>query len=242
MGSSYLKVDVKSGSFLTNSSKMFFKMNKSIFFLCNFLMIKCDSSQHMTVEILPQQEECYHQNLEQGETIMVDYQVLDSSGEYSRLDIDFRLMQPDGLHVVIEYRRGENFHEFAGGKVMPGAYKFCFDNKFSMFSTKLVYFQVDVVGDEKKVDEKDENEQELNLEEYQVAADEIVMKLYDMKNKMLKAANLQTHLTLSHGRDMNVLDRNTRRIDNTSFVLLTLMILAGYLQAYMIKKMFEVKA
>ena len=97
--------------------------------------------------------------------------MLDSSHEYSKLDIDFRLVQPDGLHVVIEHRNGENFHEYAGGKILPGPYKFCFDNKFSTFSTKLVYFEVEVVSQENEnrdSNEKFEEDKEQELEKYQV--------------------------------------------------------------------------
>merc|ERR1719300_651055 len=230
--------------FFTDSNKMFFKTFNLLIILYNLFVIRCDSKQHMTVGIMPKKEECYHQILEYGETIAVYYQVLDSSSEYSKLDIDFRLVQPDGLHVVIEHRNGENFHEYAGGKILPGAYKFCFDNKFSTFSTKLVYFEVDVVSqknENRDTNEKFDEDKELELAKYQVTAGEIVTKLFYMKEKMLKAANLQTHMTLSHGRDMNLLDKNTRRIDNTSLVLFVLIVLAGYLQAYMIKQMFTVK-
>merc|ERR1719300_1172107 len=97
--------------FLTDSNKMFLKTINLLIIFCNLFVIRCDSKQHMTVGIMPKKEECYHQTLEYGETITVYYQVLDSSGEYSKLDIDFRLVQPDGLHVVIEHRNEENFHQ-----------------------------------------------------------------------------------------------------------------------------------
>ena len=65
-------------------------------------------AQVMTVEVGAGQEECYFQPLDVGETLIVDYQVIDTSGEYAKLDIDFKLTQPNGSPVVIEYRRNEN--------------------------------------------------------------------------------------------------------------------------------------
>ena len=232
---------MNTGLNLCNDQEIMFGAGVFQVLLVQFLMTD-GFRQQLSVQIEPGKEECYHQTLEVGDTIMVEYQVLDSTGQYSRLDIDFRLMQPDGLPVVIEYRRSENSHEFAGGKLKTGDYKFCFDNKFSLFSTKLVYFDVEVMNEDKDADpEPSQDNLGLGLEEYQTAADQIWMQIYYMKQKMLKASNLQTHMTISHGKDMNLVDRNIRRIDNTSVVLVVLIVMAGYLQAYMIKQMFTVK-
>ena len=203
-------------------------------------------AQVMTVEIGAGKEECYFQPLDVGETLIVDYQVIDTSGEYAKLDIDFKLTQPNGRPVVIEYRRGENTHEYAGGKLPNGIgigdYKICFDNKFSVYSLKVIYFTVEIVNDETKEVEMVFNDVEhFNLEQYQMTAEEVGMQLYNINQKVRKASNLQTHMLISHSKDVNMVDRNIRRIDSMSLVLVVLIVLAGVLQAYLIKQMFNIK-
>ena len=48
-------------------------------------------------------------------------------------------------------------------------------------------------------------------------------------------------MLISHGKDINLADRNIRRIDNTSLVMVVLVILSFFLQAYFIKEMFTLK-
>merc|ERR1712126_96057 len=203
-------------------------------------------AQVMTVEVGAGQEECYFQPLDDGETLIVDYQVIDTSGEFARLDIDFKLMQPNGSPVVVEYRKNENTHEYAGGKLLNGAgtgdYKICFDNRFSRFSSKVIYFTVEIVNEHTREIENVFNEAEqFNLQEYQMTAEEVVMQLYNIKQKVVKASNLQTYMLISHGKDISLVDRNIRRIDNMSLVLVVLIVMTGILQAYMIKQMFNIK-
>lgn len=218
--------------------------------LWTFFEICCSQSdQILTVEIGAGQEECYYQPLDVGDTIVVNYQVIDTGGVNARLDIDFRMIKPDGVPVIIEYRRSEESHSFAGGKLMTGDYKFCFDNKFSVLSSKVVYFDVSVENEESGslqsyVQASQDNpalDSSSTLEEYQMTADEVAWQLYNIKQKVLKASNLQTHMVITHGKDKNLADRNIRRIDNTSLVLVVLIIMAGLLQAAMIKNMFTIK-
>ena len=46
------------------------------------------SEQQLTVEVSAGGEECYYQFLDVGESLTVDYSVLDTSGGLARLDID----------------------------------------------------------------------------------------------------------------------------------------------------------
>merc|ERR1712055_813553 len=102
------------------------------------------SEQELTVEVQAGGEECYYQYLALGETITVDYTVLDTSGEMARLDIDFKVMMPTGEPVIIKHRKEEGSHSFQGGKIRVGDYKICFSNQFSVLSSKLVLFYVNV--------------------------------------------------------------------------------------------------
>ena len=196
----------------------------------------------LEVEITKGQQECFFQTVEVDETLTVDYMVTSSTGEFSKFDIDFKMTQPGGAPVVMEYRKEEGHHRFAGGKLPQGTgdYKICFDNSFSFISSKTVHFFVEI--------EKEANVVTMNTpvdqvqeDEFQDKADEVEMQLYTIKQKILKASNLQSHMLIAHAKDINLADLKIRRIDNTSLVMVVLFILSFILQAYVIKEMFTIK-
>ena len=196
----------------------------------------------LEVEISKGQQECFFQTVEVDETLTVDYMVTSSTGEFSRFDIDFKLMQPGGAPVVIE-RKEEGNHRFAGGKLPQGTgdYKICFDNSFSFISSKTVHFFVDIEKEANVVTMNNPVDQ-VQEDEFQDKADEVEMQLYTIKQKILKASNLQSHMLIAHAKDINLADLKIRRIDNTSLVMVVLFILSFILQAYVIKEMFTIKA
>ena len=197
----------------------------------------------LEVEISKGQQECFFQTVEVDETLTVDYMVTSSTGEFSKFDIDFKLMQPGGAPVVMEYRKEEGNHRFAGGKLPQGTgdYKICFDNSFSFISSKTVHFFVDIEKEANVVTMNNPSNQVQEDIKFQEKADEVEMQLYTIKQKILKASNLQSHMLIAHAKDINLADLKIRRIDNTSLVMVVLFILSFILQAYVIKEMFTIK-
>ncbi len=196
----------------------------------------------LEVEITKGQQECFFQTVEVDETLTVDYMVTSSTGEFSKFDIDFKMTQPGGAPVVMEYRKEEGHHRFAGGKLPQGTgdYKICFDNSFSFISSKTVHFFVEIEKEANVVTMNNPVDQ-VQEDEFQDKADEVEMQLYTIKQKILKASNLQSHMLIAHAKDINLADLKIRRIDNTSLVMVVLFILSFILQAYVIKEMFTIK-
>lgn len=196
----------------------------------------------LEVEITKGQQECFFQTVEVDETLTVDYMVTSSTGEFSKFDIDFKMTQPGGAPVVMEYRKEEGHHRFAGGKLPQGTgdYKICFDNSFSFISSKTVHFFVEIEKEANVVTMNNPVDQ-VQEDEFQDKADEVEMQLYAIKQKILKASNLQSHMLIAHAKDINLADLKIRRIDNTSLVMVVLFILSFILQAYVIKEMFTIK-
>ena len=181
-------------------------------------------------------------SVEVDETLTVDYMVTSSTGEFSKFDIDFKMTQPGGAPVVMEYRKEEGHHRFAGGKLPQGTgdYKICFDNSFSFISSKTVHFFVEIEKEANVVTMNNPVDQ-VQEDKFQDKADEVEMQLYTIKQKILKASNLQSHMLIAHAKDINLADLKIRRIDNTSLVMVVLFILSFILQAYVIKEMFTIK-
>ena len=196
----------------------------------------------LEVEITKGQQECFFQTVEVDETLTVDYMVTSSTGEFSKFDIDFKMTQPGGAPVVMEYRKEEGHHRFAGGKLPQGTgdYKICFDNSFSFISSKTVHFFVEIEKEANVVTMNNPVDQ-VQEDEFQDKADEVEMQLYTIKQKILKASNLQSHMLIAHAKYINLADLKIRRIDNTSLVMVVLFILSFILQAYVIKEMFTIK-
>ena len=134
--------------------------------------------------------------------------------------------------MVIKHRQEEGSHTFPGGKIRVGDYKICFDNKFSVLSSKLVLFSVSV--------DKEEENSGLRAKETKVQ-DEISQQLHNIRQKVISAAGLQYKMLVWHGKDRSLADRKVRRVDSLSFVMITLIILASLLQAFMVKKLFHIK-
>ena len=197
------------------------------------------SSHQLTVEVEPGREECYYQFLDLGESLTLDYQVLDTSGEIASLDIDFNLSLPSGEPIVVQYRRESGHHSFPGGNYKVGDYKICFNNKFSVLSSKLVTFEVTV---DKEEEEDRGGRTGLGVgQDYQETADELDSILYTIRKLVLAASVDQTTMLVLHKKDRMLADRKIRRVNNMSFVIVSLIIIGGLLQVFMIKRLFEVK-
>ena len=197
------------------------------------------SSHQLTVEVEPGREECYYQFLDLGESLTLDFQVLDTSGEIASLDIDFNLSLPSGEPIVVQYRRESGHHSFPGGNYKVGDYKICFNNKFSVLSSKLVTFEVTV---DKEEEEDRGGRTGLGVgQDYQETADELDSILYTIRKLVLAASVDQTTMLVLHKKDRMLADRKIRRVNNMSFVIVSLIIIGGLLQVFMIKRLFEVK-
>ena len=65
----------------------------------------------MTVNIEAGKEECFFENVPQGNHLTVEYQVIDGgAGQMSELDISFRLVDPKGKPLLAEFKKPDGAH------------------------------------------------------------------------------------------------------------------------------------
>lgn len=105
----------------------------------------------MTVRIGAGKTDCFFAKAFKNQVIDIEYQVID--GGHGDLDISFELVNPVGHPHVSEYKKPDNIHRI--NTIVDGDHKFCFDNSFSSFNTKTVFFEIIVEWDD---DEKHDNE------------------------------------------------------------------------------------
>lgn len=117
--------------------------NFGVIFVC-FLFaqsLKADavySQKEFTVRIEPGAIECFYERTQKNQVIDFEYQVID--GGHGDLDISFELINPNGHPIVTEYKKSDNIHRFDA--TFDGDYRFCFDNTFSSFNSKTVFFEL----------------------------------------------------------------------------------------------------
>ena len=65
----------------------------------------------MTVNIEAGKEECFYEDVAAGNTLTVEYQVIDGgSGQLSELDINFRIVNSQGQPIFAEFKKPDGAH------------------------------------------------------------------------------------------------------------------------------------
>uniref|UniRef100_A0A4W6DIL5 Transmembrane p24 trafficking protein 1b n=1 Tax=Lates calcarifer TaxID=8187 RepID=A0A4W6DIL5_LATCA len=125
--------------------------------------------------------ECFFQTAVKNGTMEVEYQVIAGAG----MDVDFTILSPEGIRLIVESRRSDGVHP-----TVEGDYQICFDNSFSRFSEKMVFFEIiiegqggDVGGDEEwaGLEEPDGSLLEYKLEDIRVRCMLACLKLFQKK-------------------------------------------------------------
>lgn len=101
------------------------------------------SQKEFTVQIEPGALECFYEKAHKNQIIDFEYQVID--GGHGDLDISFELQNPNGHPMITEYKKSDNIHRL--DVLVDGDYRFCFDNSFSSFNTKTVFFELIIEWD-----------------------------------------------------------------------------------------------
>ncbi|XP_060796426.1 transmembrane emp24 domain-containing protein 3 [Neoarius graeffei] len=91
------------------------------------------SGTELTFELPDNENQCFYEELEEGVTFHVDFQVI-AGGNY---DVDCFVTDP--MNNVLYEERKKQYDSFTHTTAMKGVYQVCFGNEFSTFSHKTVY-------------------------------------------------------------------------------------------------------
>lgn len=111
------------------------------------------TEREFTVEVQGGQEECFYESVQIGDTLDIDYQVVDG-GRQNEMDISFRITRPDGVPLVADVRKADNTHR--NTVKMAGDYEICFDNTHNRFSPKIIFFEIIIEKEGEDEEEWDE--------------------------------------------------------------------------------------
>lgn len=191
----------------------------------------------LSVMVEPGRRECFHQIINPNVPVEVDYQVI-KGGE---MDISFWVNSPSNRIIITELRKNVGQHNFVTEE--SGEYRFCFDNSFSRFATKQVFFYVGT---------NDPNAPQFDDKQAQLARDELGeldVKYENFKNLFLvvqknieKAQHMQTVFRAYEIIDRNTMENNYDRINFWSLVNIFILVGVSLLQVYLIRSLFEEKS
>ncbi|KAM3958649.1 transmembrane emp24 domain-containing protein 5 [Aphomia sociella] len=184
--------------------------------------------------------DCFFQKVGLNEVIDIEYQVIDAT--HGELDVSFQLADPEGLVIVTDYKKPENSHRHTA--TVDGDYRFCFDNTFSTFSQKTVFFDLMIdTEDEHDKDYDDDREMELGnaAESYMMRIRDISESVSRMKDNVSAARRLQELHSAHEARDRNLAEDMCSRVLTWSMWQILLMLFVGVTQVYFVRSLFEDK-
>ncbi|XP_030270503.1 transmembrane emp24 domain-containing protein 1b [Sparus aurata] len=181
--------------------------------------------------------ECFFQTAAKNGTMEVEYQVIAGAG----MDVDFTILSPEGIQIITESRRSDGVHVVE--PTQEGDYQICFDNSFSRFSEKMVFFEIilegqggDVGGDEEwaGLEEPDGSLLEYKLEDIRESMD-------SLHKRLERSRQMQTVLRAFEARDRNLLEDNLWRVSFWSCASVLVMLCVALTQVYTVRKLFDDK-
>ncbi|XP_072319858.1 transmembrane emp24 domain-containing protein 1-like [Eucyclogobius newberryi] len=185
----------------------------------------------------PGRSECFFQSAIKNGTMEVEYQVIAGAG----MDVDFSILSPRGISLIFDSRRSDGVHVVEPTE--EGDYQICFDNTFSHFSDKMVFFEIIVEGRGGDVGGDDEwagmGEPDGSLLEYKL--DDIRESMDGLHRRLERSRQMQVVLRAFEARDRNLLEDNLWRVSFWSCASVLVLLCVALTQVYTVRKLFDDK-
>ncbi|XP_022307244.2 protein SpAN-like [Crassostrea virginica] len=211
-----------------------FQLLIAVFF--NFILSVHTLEVDLTVDVKPGHEECFYEEIKKPTSLEVEYQVIDGGD----LDINFMVTSPHGRIMVSELMKSDAVHKLDALDL--GVYKVCFDNTFSHFARKLVFFEI-ITGDEDEDEDDDKKDWKAAQEELASIVDmtlEDFKKLLDNVNNNLDTARSDQQVLRNYeARDRNTQENNFQRVNFLSGVQVFIMLSVALTQVLLIRSLFD---
>ncbi|CAF3384109.1 unnamed protein product [Rotaria socialis] len=221
---------------------MFCKINLNIclYYLITLAIPAYGIDTELTVVVLANQRECFHEMLEKDVTVEIEYEVL-AGGDS---DINYWFYSPENRILQTEFKKHDGHQTLKLEET--GEYRFCFDNSFSRFSQKHVYFSLRSLYEHGKSDNVTEDWMNSiskdELGELQSKLENIKTSFQCIWDNMEIAQRYQNHLKIFEVRDRVVIENSFHRVNFWSIINSILMFIVTIIQVITIRSLFENKS
>jgi len=188
----------------------------SLILTCNAYLITIDAHA----------EDCFFDRVSSGTKMSLMFEV----AEGGFLDIDVKIIGPDGKNIYAGERESNGKYTFAAH--MDGVYRYCFSNKMSTMTPKVVMFTMDV-GD-KPAEQVDKNAEEANQNKLEEMVNELATALKGVKHE-------QEYMEIRERIHRAINDNTNSRVVLWSFFEAFVLVAMTLGQVYYLKRFFEVR-
>jgi len=200
-----------------------------------------DYQARFTINVLNRAESCFYlENMREGYIINLHYIVI-STKNGVQLDIAMRMKDPDRKLLAFHARRKEG-HYTNYKVIIPGDYEICFNNRYSMYESKKVMWEVDVEGDE-----LDDDQEFLKLfinrtmEEFQADSEQVLLAIKKVRHGLARARHQQYWIKSKSTKDSERMDTLKGMVDKWSSVNSCVVFVVMVAQVIALRSLFNVK-
>jgi len=201
------------------------KMNCQATIICVLLAVSCARAYFIHVDA--NSEECFFEEATQGSRMTLTFEV----AEGGFLDIDVNVHAPDGQSLYKGER--ESNGKFTLNAHTDGVYKYCFGNKMSSMTPKMVMFSMDM-GEKPKTFEEDgkENDESHN---------KLAQSVTQLAEALLGVKHEQEFMEVRERVHRAINDNTNSRVVLWAFFEALVLVAMVLGQIYYLKRFFEVR-
>jgi len=194
-----------------------------------------------TIQVLNRAESCFYlENMKVGYNVNIHYIVI-STKNGNQLDISMRLKDPNSKMVTFQARRKEGHYENYKINV-AGDYEICFNNRYSMYESKKLMWEVDVEGDEQD-DENEVMKAAINrtMEEFSEESKVILKTITKVRHNMARGRHQQYWIKSKSSKDSERMETLQGMVDTWSLIYTSLLVTVMVGQVFVLRSFFNEK-
>uniref|UniRef100_A0A8D8V1H8 Transmembrane emp24 domain-containing protein 5 n=1 Tax=Cacopsylla melanoneura TaxID=428564 RepID=A0A8D8V1H8_9HEMI len=190
----------------------------------------------LTTVVQPGYSDCFYEPLRHGSKIGIDYQVLSTDHDDNH-DISFQMRTPSGRTILEDFKMTDKTHEHVVDE--EGVYEFCFDNTFSTFSEKVVFFEFYIEPDINDIPELHESDRS---DEKGVDLNDFHHKINSIHNSLVIVRHLQEISRASENNDYRSIQSKASKVTNWSLLQISVMIVVALVQVVLVRSLIDEKS